>query len=1239
MLKTPPLQTATATIETLCGRLQSATLLEDRRAAILGLRSFAKQYPASVASGSLRELIATLRRDGVGNADGSAKKSRDASTADGEEGGDVDTIRLVMETLVNLFNPDSASAETSDEILFFMADEFSMRQDNVSLLLSILDPTSPVADYYSRLYSLQLLSAICAARPERLQECILSAPLGVSRLVGVLDDARDAVRNAGLLLLVDLTAGASDELRKIVAFEDAFGKIFALIRLEGGLGDAGITAQDCLSLLANLIRNSASNQSMFRESGCVAQLKQLLGQIFPSEDDAPFVTQSREKGGWGVLALIGLFLVPGENFSAQNQTAFFRAGTAQTLIDLGFAENIAPPVRAAALKDAALLIQANAPLQESFASMTVYVSIEESMDALPNGDRSKGSSTSGGQKSSAKSSARPSAEKQPTYIIEALLELALSNTRQDQPSRSAGCALIQAYLTKHDRIRAHFLQRAIAGHAENEKAANALNTLLQPTTTDPLGVTFASWIVQDLIVDNLETKAMLSAVKEGDEDAGEDVLTAIQSFGSHLQTALQQGADERVVLAHASLLIVVLWQFPEGIDNLLAEGSSLLQTLAEQAKAPTTSPAVSGISSALLGVLYEFSTKDSPIARRTLASILIQKLGRSTYLTALLSLRQHPGVRDFGLDDQDPSSPTPEIQLSETFVDLFLYEYPRLRKAIDKDPGIEVLATSAAEEGVDRDVLDTLRKESETLRETLSTAQQDALVLNQAHETEKLTASKELQTATAEIERLRRSNSAMQSSHENESSKLQTKYKQDLEQLQRTSEQRAHNAANEAQRSLAAAKRETETAITNAKAEVQRDWSGKVQELEKKVAEGGNALRSEQARLAEAARALETLKSEHDTITTQSKDLGSQVESLTSQLDALKKSHEDLKAQAGADAQKVGDLTSQLENHEKDLAASREKVEETVAELKAREAELASEREGFNELESEFEAFRRKAESEREKEVEERRKKREEREMEKVAEKEEREKREKEVESERQGKEKLEKEIAGEREEREKLGKDLASEKEGKQKLEKDIASEREEREKEKAKEQEEPSKANAQKDKKGDKKDKDAQAVQLFKSKVEALGKEVRDLKAEVKTAGEKTAVAEKALETARKDAETAKKDADTAKKDAETAKKDLAAAKKDVEQARKDAETAKQDLETAKKLSTTAEADLQTAKEGEKSAKEELESMLLVMGDLEAKRDEYRGKVKKLGGDVSEDEDEDDDDESDEEGDRTLD
>ncbi len=83
----PAKQNAENTISTLSGRLQSATLLEDRRAAILGLRSFAKVYPASVASGALRNLISSLNKD-----------------VD-----DVDTTKVILETLLMLFNPDESS--------------------------------------------------------------------------------------------------------------------------------------------------------------------------------------------------------------------------------------------------------------------------------------------------------------------------------------------------------------------------------------------------------------------------------------------------------------------------------------------------------------------------------------------------------------------------------------------------------------------------------------------------------------------------------------------------------------------------------------------------------------------------------------------------------------------------------------------------------------------------------------------------------------------------------------------------------------------------------------------------------------------------------------------------------------------------------------------------------------------------------------------------------------------------
>jgi intracellular protein transport protein USO1 len=125
-------------------------------------------------------------------------------------------------------------------------------------------------DFYSRLYSLQLLSNLLKARPTLIQNCLLSSALGISRLVASLNDNREAVRNGThpfllekliletLLVLIALTEG-NPEIQKLVAFENAFETLFVVIEQEGGV-DGGIVVQDCLQLLTNLLRYNSSNQ-------------------------------------------------------------------------------------------------------------------------------------------------------------------------------------------------------------------------------------------------------------------------------------------------------------------------------------------------------------------------------------------------------------------------------------------------------------------------------------------------------------------------------------------------------------------------------------------------------------------------------------------------------------------------------------------------------------------------------------------------------------------------------------------------------------------------------------------------------------------------------------------------------------------------------------------------------------------------------------------------------------------
>ena len=76
-----------------------------------------------------------------------------------------------------------------DEGIFSLT--ISQRQDNITILLDLLD----THEFYSRLYSLQLLAAVLSSRPERTEECIFTAPLGISRLVNTLYDRREVIRN------------------------------------------------------------------------------------------------------------------------------------------------------------------------------------------------------------------------------------------------------------------------------------------------------------------------------------------------------------------------------------------------------------------------------------------------------------------------------------------------------------------------------------------------------------------------------------------------------------------------------------------------------------------------------------------------------------------------------------------------------------------------------------------------------------------------------------------------------------------------------------------------------------------------------------------------------------------------------------------------------------------------------------------------------------------------------------
>lgn len=749
----PAKQTATDTIAVLSSRLQSATLLEDRRAAILGLRSFAKLYPASVASGALRDLIACLRKD-----------------VD-----DPETIKGVLETLLMLFTPDEKSLEASDEILLWLADEFTQRQDNITALLDLLESK----DFYPRLYCLQLITQIAAARPERTQDAIFTAPLGVTRLVSVLDDKREAARNEALLLLVSLTP-SSTELQKVVAFENAFDRVFTLIESDGALTHGSTTVQDCLTLLANLLKLNISNQSYFREIGCASKIAHLLAIVFKDEESDEGVSEwarpQRDMNVWGLLAIIQLFLVSGAQGTSLNQNSFWKNGIVLQVLHLAVSPDFSAGIRAKALLTCADLIRGNASLQEQFGDLSVAVHPipppKDGEKPLSNGDLS-------------------------TNVIEALLKLTLEPASLALFSvRLAACECVKSFFTGHAGIRGHVLRRAIEGHKTGEdEIPNILTVLMGEETkaiVDPYQIWMPSVLMYHLLLDDSEAKAIALAVSEGDAEQGEEVITLIQMLASNLISGFRQ-QDERVSVGYLMVLCGWLFEDPDGVNDFLAEGSCVPSLIQAVKVNSVSKPIASGLAIFMLGILYEFSTKDSPLARVKLHELLVSGLGREVYIDKLTKLRENPLVRDFEILSQDTQNGVdgfPDVYFDKTFIEFLKDQFSRIIRAIDRDPGFEVsVISNGVQKGVSRELVDSLRAQVEEKTKMVEKLESNTISLSRRLEEGELDHRRTKDSSAVELARIKQINDTLHKNHDEELQNLKRDYTRQREAIVREHEE------------------------------------------------------------------------------------------------------------------------------------------------------------------------------------------------------------------------------------------------------------------------------------------------------------------------------------------------------------------------------------------------------------------------------------------------------------------
>lgn len=98
----PEKQKVDDAINVVCDRLEHATLLQDRRAAVLSLKGFAREYKEAVTAGGLRGLLKSL-------------------TIDQE---DDETLKATLDCLLALFTIDERGSV--DDTTLWIADEFTL---------------------------------------------------------------------------------------------------------------------------------------------------------------------------------------------------------------------------------------------------------------------------------------------------------------------------------------------------------------------------------------------------------------------------------------------------------------------------------------------------------------------------------------------------------------------------------------------------------------------------------------------------------------------------------------------------------------------------------------------------------------------------------------------------------------------------------------------------------------------------------------------------------------------------------------------------------------------------------------------------------------------------------------------------------------------------------------------------------------------------------------------------------
>ena len=393
-------------------------------------------------------------------------------------------------------------------------------------------------------------------------------------------------------------------------------------------------------------------------------------------------------------------------------------------------------------------------------------------------------------------------------VISGLLDVSLGpSTNFAFDVRLAACECLKAYLGGHAAIKLYFLRRAVEGHvSERDEPDNILTILLEDSgpsrSSEPYRTWVASVLLFHLLYDDPDAKALAKGVAEGNAEDGEEVVTCIQALSANLISSETKNEDPRVAIGYLMVLCAWLYEDPDAVNDFLGEGSNV-QSLAQLvARTDPSRILVSGMCAFLLGIIYEYSTKDSPIPRATLHQILTTRLSREQYVDKMTKLREHPTVRDFEVLHQGLQSEVhgslPDVFFDKTFMDFLKDNFSRAMRAIDRTPDVEVsVITNGIQKGVSRELVDSLRAQVDSGSQMQQKLESDILTLERKLGQEQAEHRRAKESAAVELARIKHINEALQRNHEEDTQRLLQEYQREKAEQQKTHDVSTRNLRNQ----------------------------------------------------------------------------------------------------------------------------------------------------------------------------------------------------------------------------------------------------------------------------------------------------------------------------------------------------------------------------------------------------------------------------------------------------------